>query len=303
MERILVLMSTYNGEKNIIRQLNSIVAQTNVDVHCLIRDDGSTDNTVRVISEYQAKRKNIRLIQGNNFGWKKSFMQLVYETANLEQFDYYAFADQDDIWNEDKLSIAINTISKESKPALYASQVSCYNEKLQFLRNVFVDDKGFEELEKYSAIGVSPYGCTMCWNRALNISLLEHRPQIEVCHDIWVNLVARLNGKVFIDKQSHFKHILYDNNACGVSTTRIERIKKFFKIYMSKNFLPASKMLKEYYELYGVKENDKNSFPFKLSKLGGGIRYSLVFLCDKTVQSMSYKRKIRTILFVVLGKM
>lgn len=302
MERVLVLMSTYNGEKNVIRQLNSIAAQTNVDVYCLIRDDGSSDDTVRILTEYQAKQKII-IIQGENIGWKKSFMQLVYETANLGQFDYYAFADQDDIWDEDKLSIAVNTISKESEPALYASQVSCYNENLQFQRNVFVEDKNFEELEKYSAIGVSPYGCTMCWNRALHISLLEHRPRLEVCHDIWVNLVARLNGKVFIDKQSHFKHILYGNNACGVSTTKIERINKFLKIYMSKNFLPASKMLKEYYKLYGTQESDKDSFPFRLSKLGGGARYSLVFLRDKTVRSMPCKRKMRTILFVILGKM
>ena len=113
-------MSTYNGEKYIDEQIDSVLAQKNVRVDLLIRDDGSKDETVRIIKRYCEKFDNIKFYEGPNLKPARSFLNLI-ETAELN-YDYYAFCDQDDVWHEDKLYQAIEKIGKKKdsqKPILY----------------------------------------------------------------------------------------------------------------------------------------------------------------------------------------
>ena len=109
MRNILVLMSTYNGEKYLKEQIDSILAQKNVEVTIQVRDDGSTDGTIRILEEYQ-KCGKLNWYSSTNMGPAKSFLDLVYN-APLK-YDYYAFCDQDDYWKEDKLYKAIETVSE-----------------------------------------------------------------------------------------------------------------------------------------------------------------------------------------------
>ena len=102
---VTVLMSTYNGERFLKEQLDSILQQQDVDVRLCVRDDGSTDGTMDILLEYADA---IELTIGNNFGVGNSFMSMVY-SANLES-DYYAFSDQDDIWMPDKLISAVDEL-------------------------------------------------------------------------------------------------------------------------------------------------------------------------------------------------
>ena len=94
--QVAVLMSTYNGEKYIRDQIDSILSQIKVNVTLFIRDDGSTDSTVKIITQYTEKYSNIKFWVGENIGVGNSFMQLLYSLT--DEFDYYAFSDQDDIW-------------------------------------------------------------------------------------------------------------------------------------------------------------------------------------------------------------
>ena len=79
-EKVCVLMSTYNGEKFLKEQLDSLVAQEGVDISILVRDDGSTDHTTDILKSYE---KNISLIwyEGRNLGWAQSFMDLIYQVC------------------------------------------------------------------------------------------------------------------------------------------------------------------------------------------------------------------------------
>lgn len=81
MSSVAVLMSTYNGEKYLKEQIDSILAQKDVDVTLFIRDDGSSDNTIGICKEYVEKHKNIVLKTGENIGVGNSFMQLVYYSS------------------------------------------------------------------------------------------------------------------------------------------------------------------------------------------------------------------------------
>ena len=95
--KIAVLMSTYNGQKYLDEQLMSIADQTFSKMMTLyIRDDGSTDNTLKIIEKWK-KKIDIVFFQGENVGPARSFWKLLMNSEI--QADYYAFCDQDDIWN------------------------------------------------------------------------------------------------------------------------------------------------------------------------------------------------------------
>ena len=100
-------MSTYNGEEFVAEQMDSILNQTYKNIEIIVRDDGSKDSTTKIIKEYQKKYKNIKLYEGENLGFIKSFFELL----KLVEADYYAYADQDDIWIENKILIMIHCVN------------------------------------------------------------------------------------------------------------------------------------------------------------------------------------------------
>lgn len=111
-KKIVILMSTYNGEKYISDQIESIMRQkTSADILLKIRDDGSKDDTCEIIEEKQSKYPGkIILIKGENIGYNNSFFYLI---KNISGFEYYALSDQDDVWLEDKIETAIKNIEEQ----------------------------------------------------------------------------------------------------------------------------------------------------------------------------------------------
>ncbi|WP_276834352.1 glycosyltransferase, partial [Massilicoli timonensis] len=105
-KRILVLLSAYNGEKYISAQIESILYQkTEHQVDLLIRDDGSNDDTLNILQEYETKYPDrIKVVEGENIGYNKSFFWLIQEANG---YDYYSLSDQDDVWLDNKLDIAV----------------------------------------------------------------------------------------------------------------------------------------------------------------------------------------------------
>lgn len=119
MKKITVVMSAYNGSKYIEAQLDSIFQQVGVKVQCYVRDDGSTDDTLQVLKKYASTSGELIICEGENIGWERSFLLALKDAP---QADYYAFADQDDIWFEDKLISGIKMLEKEgskNKPCMY----------------------------------------------------------------------------------------------------------------------------------------------------------------------------------------
>ena len=96
-KKVLILLSTYNGERYIKEQIESLLKQENVKVSILVRDDGSTDGTINILNEYQ-KQGKLKWYTGENLKPAKSFMNLV---ENAPEYEYYAFCDQDDVWLKD----------------------------------------------------------------------------------------------------------------------------------------------------------------------------------------------------------
>ena len=131
--KILVLMATYNGGKYLREQLDSVFLQKNVDITVLVRDDGSIDNTCAILDEY-SKRYNLIWYSGQHLNVANGFYNLMEEAVKMD-FDYFAFCDQDDVWDTDKLSIGVSAICSFNEPALYYCGQRLADGNLNFIAN------------------------------------------------------------------------------------------------------------------------------------------------------------------------
>lgn len=216
--QVAVLMSTYNGEKYIREQIDSILSQIKVNVTLFIRDDGSTDSTVKIITQYTEKYSNIKLWVGENIGVGNSFMQLLYSLT--DEFDYYAFSDQDDIWLNEKLERAIEKISKNTVPTLYVSNQILVDKNGRKLGMRYVQKPDLSYMQTLSNNKAT--GCTMLWNKALNDRLtdINARPSKILLdnriHDVWISAVAGLIGEIVYDQNGYILYRQHENNVVGV---------------------------------------------------------------------------------------
>ena len=192
-KKVAVIMSTYNGEKFVREQLDSIINQTYKNVEIVVRDDGSSDNTVAIIKEYQQTNKNITLHEGKNLGFIKSFFELL----KLVDADYYSYADQDDVWIENKIELAVQELNKldNSKPNMVFGNSDYYNEEMKFI------GKG-EKNKKYSFLkalfACCGQGMTMTVNKKTRDMIIENNPKSCFFHDWWTYLLCIGLGRSMI---------------------------------------------------------------------------------------------------------
>ncbi len=221
MRSVQVLLSSYNGEKYIKRQLESILAQEEVDVHLLIRDDGSSDGTREIIWDFEKRFPNkIKVVVGENLGYKKSFLTLVQMAG---EYDYYAFADQDDYWLPDKEISAIKEMEKDGDDIPKLTQVNFEptDENLKPLVPAPIYfDLCVPEHDRIFA-GDFFLGCLMTWNRKAMKLLQVYLPQGDYGHDYWVGKVIYLLGRVYFvpDKKICFSRH-GDNTSCSCERAR-----------------------------------------------------------------------------------
>lgn len=205
-----VLMSTYNGEKYLVQQVDSILNQQNVDVHLLIRDDGSTDGSVDVIQKLKKKyNSKIEYYKGKNVGYKKSFLDLTKNTD--KNFDFFAFADQDDYWMPQKLCSAINHLTNNlNSIQLYASTVIITDENLKPLYKKDISD--FVNSFGSSLSRIRLAGCTYVFNgkalEMLNKFDWSDIPNKEMpSHDgLLMTICQAVNGYVYVDQEAYLLH-------------------------------------------------------------------------------------------------
>lgn len=222
MVEVAVLMSSYNGHKYIRQQLDSIYQQDNVSVKVVVRDDGSTDDTLMILEEYH-KRHGLTYYQGKNIGPAKSFMQLLIDSPTA---DYYAFSDEDDVWLADKLSNAVMNLERFDGPALYYCQTQLVDKDLRPLQNVVIHPRGtFGEALVYQFIG----GNTMVMNNPLRHIINLYRPTFFYMHDVWIYDVALAVGaQVIFDSKPHILYRQHGNNIVGQGNSWIKEWKKRF---------------------------------------------------------------------------
>ena len=229
MSRICVLLSTYNGEKYLEEQLESIVSQNDVEVDILVRDDGSTDNTRQILDKWK-QMGNLEWYQGGNLGFAKSFLDLVKKAAD---YDYYAFCDQDDIWLSDKLKRASSALDSIKDPIkLYCSNVYYYRGGQTY----GAIHKAVPYFDKYTCLlrNIAP-GCTMVFSRELKELLASASPRKIIAHDFWIFQLAVLLGQVHYDYEPTMLYRQHENNQIGQKVSRRDIWKRRVKNIRSEN--------------------------------------------------------------------
>lgn len=300
-KKVLILMSTYNGKNTIKCQVQSILDQKSADVSILIRDDGSDNETQKEIYQLIEQHPDrIRCIYGENIGWKRSFMELLY-AASLE-YDYYGFSDQDDIWMPDKIHVCMDLMEKDTEDCV----------KLAHCNSLSVDSElKIRDEQEYripypsthkAAIAMEHFqGCGMLWNQRTMQLIHSYRPvNIDLAHDYWVGLLGTFFGKIYFCEQPKFYHIRYEENSSAdgnVWKGRLKRLKQLFSgvnPYMN----PAYDLLCGYHSI--MDEEDLNFLEI-LNTYQSNTRNKLSLLLDKEFRRVSFTATMLLKLVVLLG--
>ena len=213
-DKISVVLCSYNGAAFLKQQIDSILNQTYTNVELIISDDGSTDNTRTILSQY-TRTPNIKIIlREQNIGYSDNFFQ----TALLAEGGYVAFADQDDIWLPNKLQTLYNSINDYylvySDSLLIDEEGKPLNKKLSDLRNMgeIKDIKGF-------LLSNPVWGHTMMIRKEL-LNYTGFLPD-GISYDIWLAIKATLRtGVAYVNEPLTF----YRQHKGSVTKTLTEKV-------------------------------------------------------------------------------
>lgn len=230
-DKIAILMATYNGEKYICQQIDSILSQTCTDWELYIHDDGSTDNTIAVVESYVEKYPDkIHLIDGKSTGGAK--YNFFYMFGQVEA-PYYMTCDQDDVWLDKKIELTYDKMlaieDKADVPCLVYTELRVVDSELNTIADTMSE---YQSLDCHKRtinqfiLQNSVTGCTMMINRALRDKML-HITDIDntIMHDWWAALVAAQFGKTaFIDEPTILYRQHGDNSLGALGINKLSYI-------------------------------------------------------------------------------
>ena len=219
MNKIIILLSTYNGEKYLKAQLDSLFSQSYKDFKLIARDDGgSSDKTLEILKSY-----DIELLPSNeNLGVKGNFETLLKYAFGNSDAQYFMFCDQDDVWNQDKVKLTLQKMYEMEKlykntPILVHTDLEVVDENLHTINPSFMKLQNLHEKKNRLnnlLIQNTITGCTAMINRDL-AKLCLPMSSNAIVHDWWVGLVASYFGKIGYLQQSTIKYRQHTSNTIG----------------------------------------------------------------------------------------
>lgn len=211
MSRVAILMSTYNGDQYIQRQIQSIYDQTYQDFILYIRDDGSEPSFRRQLKELQ-KKYQFKLILGENKGFVGSFMELLDSVKDAE---LYSFADQDDIWFPEKIQRAVKWFDhlredQKGKPCLFHSAYDIVDGSGNLIDRFYFRNKGYDFRRSITENHYS--GFAMVINQSMRNLMLKGEWNRIGYHDWWAAMIAHGFGVGYSDKKVMAEHVSHGGN-------------------------------------------------------------------------------------------
>lgn len=231
---VAILLCTFNGARFLAAQLESIEFQSHQNWYVVASDDGSTDQTLEVLQNYQAKWPPGKLIirSGPQKGFCQNFLSLACDPHI--RANYYAFCDQDDVWYSTKLAQALKNITENQQvdePYLYCGRTTYVDEKLRKVGSspLFTFPLTFRNALIQSIAG----GNTMVFNQKTKWYLEKVGPVNHSSHDWWLyQLVTGVGGVVFYDPESQVLYRQHKDALVGGNNSvlaRAERISMVFR--------------------------------------------------------------------------
>lgn len=230
---VAVILGTYNGESYLKEQIDSILNQEDVSVQVFARDDGSKDNTVKILRSYAGEYPNFHLLDNGNTqnkGVRNGFMEaLKWAKSYSSEYDFFAFSDQDDVWLPQKLKCAIEKIqcSVNKNGAIYYSNKTIVDENLT--EKYQEDFTEFNDFSNYLFVSHA-YGCTMVINRTLADISCQFVSHYAHFHDDWIHRLAICIGAdIVFDNNSYILYRQHGNNNCGTFATEDKSLSHLIK--------------------------------------------------------------------------
>lgn len=220
-------MATYNGERYLEQQIISIVKQTFGHWHLYVRDDGSQDNTHKIIKQmvkkYPSQITDLTLIPGGGSSLKNFFTILEWVTRNAS-YDFIMLSDQDDYWLDNKICKTIEKFKDNSIPTLVYTDLKVVDSRLKTVRDSYMKFYGLDPykctLEKL-LVQNKVTGCTMMWNKKLN-SLIKYKENSNIAmHDWWIALIAAAFGQIIYINEGTVLYRQHSHNVVGAKKRTI----------------------------------------------------------------------------------
>ena len=202
-------MATFNGEKYIKEQINSILIQLEIDDELIISDDGSTDNTLEIIMELDDNR--IKIFQNNNIhGYAHNFENALIHTSG----DYIFFSDQDDVWLPNKVERMLPYLQHDN---FVISDAYITNDNLEFkgrLSSWRRYKKGYLQ-NLFKSIYA---GCTCAFTKRIKDYALPFPSTKHIQHDNWIGLLCELKFNVVYLDEPLILYRRHQNNTSGAGS-------------------------------------------------------------------------------------
>lgn len=288
---VAICMSTFNGEQYLEEQLQSLFNQTYSNIKIYVRDDGSTDETKQILEKYKDKITIIENTQ--NLGVTQSFFYLLNSINNAE---YYAFCDQDDIWLPNKIERAVEKLEKSEKeiPTMYFSDYDYYDENMNYINRSAVNKNGpsFQN----ALVECISLGMNMVINHSLRDILVKNKMEKAMYHDWIIYLISTGIGNVFYDREVTVKYRRHSKNASNANQNFIKfqiwRIKQIFK---KSYFKQVKKQLIEFENNYKEKLSEKDK---RLLSLFTKRKYNFINAIKKAFYPHMFRQKILDDIFI-----
>lgn len=235
--KVLIILASYNGEKYIKEQIESLLSQERVTIKIVVFDDVSKDNTALVVSSFSADER-IEFIQNssptgsaaaNFFGAIKYLKDDVFK-----QYDYISFSDQDDIWLPNKLDAAIQILKREQS-SLYLSNLILWQENKD---SKSIINKSHPQKDHDYLFEGGSAGCTYVFSNKFCIELKRTLEKVDYSnwmffsHDWFVYFFARINDfRASIDSNAYILYRIHDDNVHGqLNTNSVFAIKERLRL-------------------------------------------------------------------------
>lgn len=254
MHSVTVVLATYNGEKYLREQLDSLLRQKGVDVKILVRDDGSKDGTTAILDEYK-NRGLLIWYTGEHLNVQKGYLDLL---KNAPESEYYAFCDQDDVWDDDKLLFAVTELVRFPKdiPSMYYCGQRLVDENMKLICTHKISDVRSPHTN-FLISNVA--GCTAVFNRVLLDAVNSVEPDFILMHDSWLFKVClALGGCYFADSSAHINYRQHGGNVAGMNggiKGKLKQMRRYLNVFeiqrQCKSLLSCygNKMIPEYKKL------------------------------------------------------
>jgi rhamnosyltransferase len=243
---VAVLMASYNGEKFIAQQVESIFSQSDVHVTLYVRDDGSTDGTIALLKEFQKKGWPVIILPSDKrLGAAKNFLCLMRDVS-FDRHDFVGYADQDDIWMPAKLISAISAMQKNAADCYASNLIMCdaaarpvKRSMTGRIRSYIFNYKSNRQLPYDFYFESASAGCTLLLSAAaakgLQQTLRRYFDDIppDASHDWSTYAITRLLSFTwFIDSKAYILYRQHTGNAYGANLG-IQSVKKLLKLFTS----------------------------------------------------------------------